>query len=80
MPHFNRIGSTELNRQIHNFVNRSLMLVTPLCPVIVSDKASAITHNADDEGDTLREAALASEDIGAQDFDRIVDPATTVVP
>jgi fumarate hydratase class II len=71
----------ELNRdQIDTFVNRSLMLVTALSPVIGYDKASAIAHRADDEGTTLREAALASGYIGADDFDRIVDPAGMVGP
>jgi fumarate hydratase class II len=73
------IEGTELNReQIHSFVNRSLMLVTALSPVIGYDKASAIAHRANDEGTTLREAALASGYIGAQDFDRIVDPSAMV--
>ena len=34
------------------------MLVTALRPVIGYDKASAIAHKADDEGLTLKEAAL----------------------
>jgi fumarate hydratase class II len=37
------------------------MLVTALSPVIGYDKASAIAHKANDQGTTLREAALASE-------------------
>jgi fumarate hydratase class II len=70
------IEGTELNRdQIGSFVNRSLMLVTALSPAIGYDKASAIAHKANDEGTTLREAALASGYISAADFDRIVDPA-----
>jgi fumarate hydratase class II len=69
------IEGTELNRdQINTFVNRSLMLVTALSPVIGYDKASAIAHKANNEGTTLREAALASGYINAADFDRIVDP------
>jgi fumarate hydratase class II len=72
------IEGTELNReQIDGFVKRSLMLVTALSPVIGYDKASAIAHKADDEGTTLREAALASG-IGARDFDRIVVPSRMV--
>lgn len=39
--------------------------------------ASAIAHNADDEGTTLREAALALG-ASAAEFDRIVDPKTMV--
>jgi fumarate hydratase class II len=52
------------------------MLVTALSPEIGYDKASAIAHKADEEGTTLREAALASGYIEAEDFDRIVDPTT----
>lgn len=70
------IEGTELNHdQIGTYVNRSLMLVTVLSPVIGYDKASAIAHQANDRGITLREAALASGYIGAADFDRIVNPA-----
>jgi fumarate hydratase class II len=73
------IEGTELNRdQIGSYVNRSLMLVTALSPVIGYDKASAIAHNASDQGTTLREAALASGYISGQDFDRIVNPAHMV--
>jgi fumarate hydratase, class II len=80
------IEGTELNRsQIDGFVGRSLMLVTALSPVIGYDKASAIAHKANDEGTTLREAALASGYISGKDFDRIVVPSkmvgdTDVVP
>ena len=73
------IEGTELNRgRIDTYVDRSLMLVTALSPEIGYDKASAIAHKADEEGTTLREAALASGYIGAEDFDRIVDPASMV--
>jgi fumarate hydratase class II len=41
-----------------DYVARSLMLVTPLSPVIGYDKASAVSHRADDEGCSLREASL----------------------
>jgi fumarate hydratase class II len=73
------VEGTELNRaQIDAFVGRSLMLVTALSPVIGYDKASAIAHKANDEGTTLREAALATGYIDAADFDRIVNPAAMV--
>ena len=63
--------------QVDALVGRSLMLVTALSPTIGYDKASAIAHKANDEGTTLREAALASG-ISAEDFDRIVDPKNMV--
>ena len=70
------IEGTEVSHdQIGTYVNRSLMLVTALSPAIGYDKASAIAHQANDQGTTLREAALASGYIGAADFDRIVNPA-----
>ena len=75
------IEGTELNRdQIGTYVNRSLMLVTALSPVIGYDKASAIAHQANDQGTTLREAALASGYISGADFDRIVNPAAMTGP
>jgi len=59
-------------------VGRSLMLVTALSPVIGYDKASAIAHKANDEGLTLKEAALASGYIDEKRFNAIVDPAQMV--
>ncbi|MFJ5113399.1 class II fumarate hydratase [Streptomyces sp. NPDC088551] len=64
--------------QIDTYLARSLMLVTALSPEIGYDKAGRIAHKADDEGTTLREAALATGYITAQDFDRIVDPRKMV--
>ncbi|MDW6066327.1 hypothetical protein SAZ11_61900 [Streptomyces sp. FXJ1.4098] len=73
------IEDAELNRdQIDSYVDRSFMLVTALSPVIGYDRGSAIAHKADDEGTTLREAALASRYISAEDFDHIVRPTTMV--
>jgi fumarate hydratase class II len=72
------IQGTDLDRdQVDDYVGRSLMLVTALSPHIGYDKASAIAHKADDDGTTLREAALAMG-VDASDFDRIVDPKTMV--
>jgi fumarate hydratase class II len=53
------------------------MLVTALSPHIGYDRASAIAHKANDEGTSLRDAALALG-VAAADFDRIVDPKTMV--
>jgi len=69
------VEGTQLNLpKIEEFLNRSLMLVTALSPVIGYDKASAIAHAAMDKNLTLREAALASGLINAEQFDQIVDP------
>jgi fumarate hydratase, class II len=73
------IDGIELNTdRIGQYVNRSLMLVTALSPVIGYDKASAIAHDADATGRTLRESALDSGFISAEEFDRVVNPAAMV--
>jgi fumarate hydratase class II len=75
------IEGTEPNRkQIDRFVERSLMLVTALSPVIGYDKASKIAHYANDEDLTLKEAALRLGFISEEEFDRIVDPHQMVHP
>jgi fumarate hydratase class II len=61
-------------KQIDRYVERSLMLVTALSPVIGYDAASKIAHYANDNDLTLKEAALRLELVSAADFDRIVDP------
>jgi fumarate hydratase class II len=49
-----------------------------LSPMIGYDKASAIARKANDEGLTLKEAALQSGDIDERWFDEIVDPKKMV--
>jgi fumarate hydratase class II len=60
----------EPNRErIAELVQRSLMLVTALNPHIGYDKAAAIAKQAHRSGSTLREAALASGWVSAEQFD-----------
>jgi fumarate hydratase class II len=66
--------------KIKEYVDRSLMLVTALAPVIGYDKASAIAHHAMEHDLTLKEAALQLADVDEATFDRIVDPAKMVKP
>jgi fumarate hydratase class II len=61
-------------------VESSLMLVTALSPHIGYDKAAAIAHKAHAEGTTLREAAIASGDVTAAEFDRWVRPENMLGP
>lgn len=67
-------------KNIQSHLDRSLMLVTALTPVIGYDKASEIAHHALDHDLTLRDAALALKYISAEDFDRIIDPSKMVHP
>ena len=75
------VEGTEPNQaQIKRYVDRSLMLVTALSPVIGYDKASQTAHYALDHDLTLKEAALELKMVSAEEFDRIVDPKKMVKP
>jgi fumarate hydratase class II len=75
------VEGTEPNRKkIAEYVERSLMLVTALAPVIGYDKASQIAHHAMDHDLTLKAAALELGFVSEEEFDRVVDPAKMVHP
>jgi fumarate hydratase class II len=67
-------------KKIKEYVNRSLMLVTALSPVIGYDKASKIAHYAMDNDLTLKAAALKLGFVTEEVFDRVVDPTKMVKP
>jgi fumarate hydratase class II len=67
-------------KKIHEYVERSLMLVTALSPVIGYDKASKIAHYALDNDLTLKAAALKLGFVTEEEFDRVVDPSKMVKP
>jgi fumarate hydratase class II len=67
-------------RKLKEGVERSLMLVTALVPVIGYDKASEIAHRAMEKDLTLKAAALELGYVSETEFDRVVDPAKMVRP
>jgi fumarate hydratase, class II len=67
-------------KKIKEYVDRSLMLVTALSPVIGYDNASKIAHYAMDNDLTLKEAALKLQFVTEEEFDRLVDPEKMVHP
>jgi fumarate hydratase class II len=67
-------------KKIGEYVERSLMLVTALSPVIGYDKASQIAHHAMDKDLTLKAAALELGFVSEAEFDRVVDPTKMVKP
>jgi fumarate hydratase, class II len=67
-------------KKIKEYVDRSLMLVTALSPVIGYDKASTIAHYAIDNDLRLKDAALKLGFVTEELFDRVVDPAKMVKP
>ena len=58
--------------KIKSIVNESLMLVTALNPYIGYDKAAFIAKKAHKKGITLRESALESGHVTAEQYDKWV--------
>jgi len=73
-------GTHPNRKKIAEYVERSLMLVTALAPVIGYDKASQIAHHALEHDLTLRRAAIELGFVDEATFDRVVDPAKMVKP
>ena len=67
-------------KKIKEYVDRSLMLVTALAPVIGYDKSSKIAHYASENDLTLKAAALKLGFVTEKEFDRVVDPGKMVKP
>lgn len=67
-------------KKIAEYVERSLMLVTALAPVIGYDKASQIAHYAMENDLTLKAAALKLGFVTEDEFDRMIDPAKMTQP
>ena len=72
------VGIEPQRERIAELVQRSLMLVTALNPHIGYDKAAAIAKKAHQEGTSLREAAIATGFVTAQQFDQWVVPERMV--
>jgi len=72
------VGIAPNRERIAELVSRSLMLVTALNPHIGYDKAAFIAKKAHKEGTSLREAALASSHVTAEEFDAWVVPQNMV--
>ena len=69
----------EPNRaRIADLLGRSLMLVTALNPHIGYDKSAAIAKKAHSEGSSLRDAAIGSGHVTADQFDAWVQPQDMV--
>jgi len=73
-------GTRPNRKKIAEYVERSLMLVTALAPVIGYDKASQIAHHALEHDLTLKRAALELGFVDEATFDRVVDPEKMVKP
>ena len=72
------VGIEPNRERIADLVGRSLMLVTALNPHIGYDKSAFIAKKAHKEGSSLREAAIASGHVTAEQFDAWVVPQDMV--
>lgn len=67
-------------KQINRYLNRSLMLVTALIPIIGYDKSSIVAQYAHDNDLTLKDAAINLGYLSSERFDQIMDPKKMVHP
>jgi fumarate hydratase class II len=73
-------GTRPNRKKMKEDVDRSLMLVTALSPVIGYDQAAKISHYAAEHDLTLKEAALKLGLVSEAEFDRLVDPKKMAKP
>eukprot|EP00548_Thalassiothrix_antarctica_P019939 CAMPEP_0194193750 /NCGR_PEP_ID=MMETSP0154-20130528/75205_1 /TAXON_ID=1049557 /ORGANISM="Thalassiothrix antarctica, Strain L6-D1" /LENGTH=579 /DNA_ID=CAMNT_0038918115 /DNA_START=308 /DNA_END=2047 /DNA_ORIENTATION=+ len=73
-------GITANHDRIHDLLHGSLMLVTALNPHIGYDKASEIAKNAHKKGTSLKESAIASGYLTAEQFDQWIVPEQMIGP
>jgi fumarate hydratase class II len=74
------IEGTQLNEaKLTENIERSVMMVTALSPVIGYHQAAVISHYAIEHDLTLKEAALANG-VSEELFDRVVDPLALTHP
>jgi fumarate hydratase class II len=80
--HFRKfmVEGAELNQaRLKQNIERSVMMVTALSPVIGYDQAAIISHYAIDHDLTLKQAALANG-VTEELFDRVVNPLALTRP
>jgi fumarate hydratase class II len=74
------IEGTKLNQaKLKENIDRSVMMVTALSPIIGYDKAAVISYYAIDNDLTLKQAALA-KGVSEELYDKVVDPLALTRP
>jgi fumarate hydratase class II len=74
------VEGTKLNQaKLKENIDRSVMMVTALSPIIGYDKAAAISYYAIDHDLTLKEAALA-KGVSKDLYDKVVIPLNLTRP
>mgnify|MGYP005729484739 FL=1 len=83
MPSFEErcLSKIEVNREkIDHYLNRSLMLVTALVPMIGYDKAAEVAKSAYEFNTSLKEETLKRGLMTAEQYDTLVDPKKMLGP
>jgi fumarate hydratase, class II len=71
----------DVNReQVEGLIERSLMIVTSLAPIIGYDKASKVAKRALAEDRTIREVVLEEGLMGSKELDKLLDPKAMTRP
>ena len=73
-------GITANKERLHDLMERSLMLVTALSPLVGYMNAAKIAHYAHVNNKSLKEAALELQLCTAEQFDQYVDPTKMIHP
>ncbi len=71
-------GILPIRKNITAHLNNSLMLVTALNPHIGYDNAAKIAKKAHEENLTLKESAIATGLLSAEEFDQWIDPSKMI--
>ena len=73
-------GLTANKERCSELVEQSLMLATPLAPVIGYDKAAALAKKAHAENKTIREVALAEQVLPEEELNKLLDVSDMTKP
>ncbi|MFW5993613.1 MAG: class II fumarate hydratase [Halanaerobiaceae bacterium] len=71
-------GLKPLSEKLEKYLNRSLMLVTALTPLIGYEKAAEIANKAHREDRTLKEVAVGEGYLTEEEFEENIDPASMI--
>ncbi|MBT8348343.1 MAG: class II fumarate hydratase, partial [Sulfurovum sp.] len=74
------VGIEPIRKNIDQYLNDSLMLVTALNPYIGYENAAKIAKSAHTNGTTLKEEAVALGYMSAEEFDKNVKPEEMIAP
>jgi fumarate hydratase class II len=73
-------GIAPVSGQLQAYLDRSLMLITALTPVIGYDRAARVVQLAVEHDLSLRDAVIKEDVLSPEEFDRLVQPELMIHP